>query len=71
VLRQGGVGRACASTTWARGEVWSEVGARARTREEGQLVAASEMSSRREGDETNDGGVRVGSGEDAGAALRD
>jgi hypothetical protein len=47
------------------------VGARARTREEGQLVAASEMSSRREGDETNDGGVRVGSGEDAGAALRD
>jgi hypothetical protein len=136
VPRRGGVGRACASTTRARGEVWSgvgpkpepepekkasscwparfppgesemgrataasgsekesakarwswagmclddvgtgggtewgEVGARARTREEGQLVPASEMSSRREGDETDDGGVRVGSGEDAGAAQR-
>ena len=36
--------------------------------EEGQLVPASEMSSQREGDETDDGGIRVGSGEDAGAA---
>jgi hypothetical protein len=46
------------------------VGARVGTREEGQLIPASEMSSRREGDGTDDGGVRVGTGEDAGAAQR-
>jgi hypothetical protein len=35
--------------------------------EEGQLVLATEVSSRREGDGTGDGGVRVSSGEDEGA----
>lgn len=44
------------------GAEWGGVGVRARTREEGQLVPASEMSSRREGDGTDDGGVRVGTG---------
>lgn len=38
--------------------------------EEGQLVLATEVSSRREGDGTGDSGVGVGSGEDAGATQR-
>jgi hypothetical protein len=55
-----GAGRACTSTTRTRGggggEGVREARSGGRAGEEGQLVLATEMSSRREGDGTGDDG---------------